>query len=406
MTTATANQVYKANGSGSGTWGALPGGSNTVAVNSASDFPAAVTGVITLADNTVYVISGTISISDTLTPGTGSSIVSLESHSNELIYTGTGSMFKGVNKSLHVTGLSVRCATGTLLDFTDTAPLKDSVIEFVNVEFTQTKHVGLCTDIKQLRYFACVYDDIITTGHTFAGDIEQVFAGASDFVMNAASPVFDLGSATFDLMWSTDFQVKLLNAGATFVTGLASGANINVSGTGQLVNGLYLGTGSALSGVTADDLLWFFHNNSTIANTAPDAVIYMVNNATETVISTQNVPVPVLGTFSEHRASHFSTTAAGRITYLGMQDHRTTISASLSAKTASGADKDITVYVALNGSIIANSAISNNAKLATKNNTVMIWKDVMTTNDYIEIWVENNDDTANILVEDINFVAS
>ena len=406
MTTATANQVYKANGSGSGTWGDIPGGANTVAVNTAADFPAAVTGVITLADNTVYVISGTISISDTLTPGTGSSIVSLESHSNELIYTGTGSMFKGVNKSLHVTGLSVRCATGTLLDFTDTAPLKDSVIEFVNVEFTQTKHVGLCTDIKQLRYFACVYDDIITTGHTFAGDIEQVFAGASDFVMNAASPVFDLGTATFDLMWSTDFQVKLLNAGATFVTGLASSANINTSGTGQLVNGLYLGTGAALAGVTADDLLWFFHNNSTIANTAPDAVTYMTDNATETVISTQNVPVPVLGTFSEHRATHYSTTAAGRITYLGMQDHRTTISASLSAKTASGSDKDITIYVALNGSIIANSAISNNAKLATKNNTVMIWKEVMTTNDYIEIWVENNDDTINILVEDINFVAS
>jgi hypothetical protein len=406
VTTATLNQVYKANGSGSGSWGDIAGGLNSVAINAAEDFPAASGGIITLADNTVYVISGTIVITDTITPGTGSSIVSLESHSNELSYTGTGSMFLGTNKSLHVSSVSLRCANGTLLDFTDTAPLKESVIEFSGVEFVIVKHVGLCTDIKQLRYFACVYDDITTTGHTFAGDIEQVFAGASDFVMNAASPVFDLGTATFDLMWSSDFQVKLLNAGATFVTGLASGANINTSGTGQLVNGLYLGTGTALSGVSSDDLLWFFHNNSTIANTAPDAVTYMTNNATETVISTQNVPVPVLGTFSEHRASHFSTTAAGRITYLGQQDHRTTISASLTAKTASGSDKDITIYVALNGSIVANSAISNNAKLSTKNNTVMIWKEVMSTNDYIEIWVENNIDTINIVVEDINFVAS
>lgn len=375
-------------------------------VDSPSDFPTASGGFHTLAANTTYVVSGTVTITDGIKPSVGSSIVSLEAASNELNYTGTATMFVGAQVGLNVDNISIRCANGTLQSWIDTSPLKTSVVEYTFVHFLEIKHIGLTTDIKQLRYFACVMDDIKVTGHTFGGDIEQVFAGACDFVVNGATPVFDLGTATFDLMWVTDYQAKLVNASSKFVKGLAGSANINTGGTGVLNTGLHLGAGTPLDTITVDDIQWVFSGNEGIADTKPDALTFLLNNATETAIATVNTPVTIAGTFTTHRVSHFTATAGGRITYIGDKPLVVPIAATITAKTASGADKDVTFYVAKNGSIVANSGISNNVKLANKNNTVMFWQDSLVKNDYLEIWVENNDDTVNIIVEDMNFIVN
>ena len=359
-------------------------------------------GVITLVTGNVYLISGIVTITDTITPTARTSIVSLEANSNELNYTGTGSMFKGSNVGFSIDNVSIRCANGTLNDWTDTSPLKTSVIEYMGVTFKQVKNCGLSTDIRQLRYFACVFEDIITTGHTFAGDIEQCFSGDTDFANNSATPVYDLGTATFDLMWSIDYQVKLNNAGGSFISGLTASGNINTGGLGQLVIGLILGPGTPLVGITIDDVLWNFADNNNIADTQPDALIFLLNNTTNTVIATVDTPVVILGTYTEHLASQFTTTAAGRMTYNGVKPITAPIIATMTAKTASGGDKDVTFYIAKNGSIIANSGISNNIKLANKNNTVIVWQEPIVNGDFFEIHVENNTDAIDILVEDMN----
>lgn len=399
---AAVDQVYTSNGAGSGAWKNQIGGGNTVTINAAADFPAPVSGVITLANNTTYLISGTVVITDTITPGTKSSIVSFEALSNELNYTGTGSMFKGVNKFFSVDNVSIRCANGTLNDWTDTTPKKNSVIEYTGVTFKQIKHCGLSTDIRQLRYFACVMEDIITTGHTYAGDIEQMFSGDSDFVNNSPTPVFNLGTAKFDLIWAIDYQVKLVNASGSFISGLVDSGNINTGGLGQLVIGLFLGPGTPLVNVSVDDVLWNFRDNNKIADTRPDALIFLLNNTTNTVITTVNTPVVILGTYTEHLASQFTTTAAGRITYNGVKPLTAPIAVTITASTVSGGDKDVTFYIAKNGSIIANSGISNNIKLANKNNTAIVWQETLVENDFIEIFCENNTDAVDILVEDLN----
>ena len=404
ISTAAANQVYVSNGAGSGSWKNQVGGANTVNVSDASDLPSPISGEINLVDDITYIISGTVTISDTIVPGSNNSIVGLEASNNRLVYTGTGSMFKGRDTGLYLTNIGISCATGTLNDWQDISPKKTSVVEYSSCIIEEAKNLGLCTDIKQLRYFACVFSDIKTTGHTFAGDFQQIFSVDTDYVNNSATPVYDLGTATTDLMWHLDYQADLANASGSFISGLANSGNINAGGSGQLLLGLFLGTGTPLVNIDKDDLRWAFTNNTIIPDTDPSALIFMKDNATATTISTANTPVLIAGTFTEQEASFFTTTAGGRITYVGDKDRTVSVRATMTAQVAGGADKKCTYYLAKNGTVITNSGMSDNIKGSAVRNTSLLWRVDVTTNDYLELFVENNADTNDITVEDVNFV--
>ena len=378
---------------------------NIVIVNAASDFPTPVSGEITLAVDTAYLIGGVITIADTIVPSSKSAITGHINLNSELNYTGTGSMFKGRNEGISINNVTLRCATGTLHDWLDTTPVHDSVVEFSNVIVAECKNVGLSTDIKQIRYFACVFSDIKTTGHTFAGDIEQIFSVDTDFVNNSATPVYDLGTVTADLIWVIDYQVELVNASGSWFSGLANSANINTGGLGQLIVGLNIGTGTDLIGITTTDTLWNFRDINRIADTQPDALLNFKGNATATVIAASSTDgtnaVLVAGTWVEQRISQFTTTAAGRVTYKGGKDLTAPIDviATLDTPTAD----TVALYIALNGTPIAATGISQLLEAADKGTVSTMWQLTLSTNDFIEVFVENQTDATDITVIDIIF---
>jgi hypothetical protein len=92
---------------------------------------------------------------------------------------------------------------------------------------------------------------------------------------------------------------------------------------------------------------------------------------------------------------------AGRVTYDGANDKEVTVDINTTIITASGSAIDVTVYLAKNGSVIANSARSSEDAGATAPvNTLVTWLLSLSTDDYLEIWIENNTDTTNLILQD------
>jgi hypothetical protein len=203
--------------------------------------------------------------------------------------------------------------------------------------------------------------------------------------------------ATFDAI-ILDLILVDLSAGSDLITGAAASANVNSGGFAIITRMLTSGAGTILSGVTTDDVRWIFSNNDDIRDTNPDALLSLTANATETTISTVNTPVLVAGTWVVESTSQFTGTTAGRVTYDGVRDLRapTTIQATIEA--ASGTNKDITMYVAKNGTIIS-AAQSKNKVGANDPRTLSVpWQVDYGQTDFVEIFVENNTDSVNLVV--------
>lgn len=371
---------------------------DTVIVNLAADLPAPSAGEIQLADNTVYLLAGIITIADTIKVGTNSPITSHSKTHNELKYTGTGSMFKGSNKSFQCSNIGLRCATGTLNDWVDVSPLKESVIEYDQVIIHECDKIGLCTDIKQIRYFACVFSDIKTTGGTFAGNIGQVFSVDTDYVNNSATPVIDLGTVTADLIWHIDYQVDLVNASGSWISGLAGDANLNAGGTGQILVGLHTGPGTDLIGITTTAPNWNFQDINRVTNTRPDGLLSMQGNATATTNPGSGVSALIAGTWVVERTSQMTGTTAGRLTYNAGKDATLPITGSFTVVPVSGGSIDISVEASIDGTPVPNSKRTTSASSGNPSSITVPWQDVLSTAGFVEWEVTNENSGVNILV--------
>ena len=127
-----------------------------------------------------------------------------------------------------------------------------------------------------------------------------------------------------------------------------------------------------------------------------------VSTAIETAVAAQNTPLKALGTTTAGDALHHFTHAANRLTYTGTPDQEFIVSAALSL-TAAQNDQVLAFHIAKNGAVIAASEIQRKAAKGADVGaaTVMVEID-LSTNDYIELWVENKSSDANLTIEFMN----
>ena len=76
------------------------------------------------------------------------------------------------------------------------------------------------------------------------------------------------------------------------------------------------------------------------------------------------------------------------------------MTASITFQSASGTN-NYTFYVAKNGTVIAASGVSQQVTATTTANISVVWDLPLNTNDFIEMWVENNDNSNNVVIEHI-----
>jgi hypothetical protein len=367
---------------------------NQVLVNVKADFPAPIAGVITLITDTQYVIGADINLgTDVFVMAEKTCITGNESILTTLTSTSTGDLFTMSDVTTSINNLTLEIPNGRVFNFTDTGSRILRCKELVvNCDMWGT---FISTSNSIIR-FNNVAGTIATDGLTFVGDFRSLFWDTSAITINAGS-IFDLGTATFDSI-TIDVIIATLNGASVALTGAAGSANINTNGVGNMQRLVNSNVGTPLSGITADDDLWEFFGNDSIRDTRPDGLLSMQGNAVATVIATQSVYVLVAGVWTMHEASQFTSTVGGRLTYKGTKDVKLPITFACSLEPVSGGSTNLSMQVAINGAVIAGSNRPARTAAGTPVPVTLIWQAILTTGDYIEVWVTNDDGTTNVLV--------
>ncbi len=394
-------EVYIADGLGSGAWG-KNAPLNEVIINSISDFPTPSGGVITLAPGTSYVLGASISTSDAFVVGNGSSITSNNPFSPTLTYTGTGSMFTGVDVNFNFHDIRLNCSNAQIFNFSETGPggLGFILINTVLVEICAK--AGTFNNVGVLETSSTVILNC-TDGITFQGSSTLAIT-LRNLSLESTSTSYiglDFGTSVQEMVEITGF-VPVGGAGSIGISGLATSGNIKSNFISVVSNGNFNGVTTPLSGIDSNDVRWRFRDNSEITNTKTAAFSSMISNTTVTTIASAGVPVKIAGTFTEQLAAAFTTDSSGRITYIGEQDLTISIDIVISGEIAVGTD-DVTVFLALNGTAIAGSAHQQEFTSGDPNNLTTIWMLTLTPNDFLEIFIQNNDTTEDITVLDAKF---
>jgi hypothetical protein len=130
----------------------------------------------------------------------------------------------------------------------------------------------------------------------------------------------------------------------------------------------------------------------------------MSYNTTPTNIVTLEVPVKINGVTTANSINQKFTHTNNRATYVGAINRSFKVTATLSVTSTSSNDQ-IGFYVAKNGSVIPDSEmyVTTNTNSRAESVTIQTITNLV-TNDYVEIWVENDTDASDVIITFMNVI--
>ena len=138
---------------------------------------------------------------------------------------------------------------------------------------------------------------------------------------------------------------------------------------------------------------------SDVNNEPARANMYFNGNATITDITAVNTPVNVAGTFISTILNDF-THLAGVLTYTGLEQKTFSINVDATNRIDSGGPDNTSIGIEINGTPFG----AKMSEMSTVDNSIVGCSTmvVLSTNDTINVYVENNTDATDIIVESIN----
>ncbi|HET6991319.1 MAG TPA: hypothetical protein VFJ43_08355 [Bacteroidia bacterium] len=369
--------------------------SNYVLVKSASDFPAPVAGVITLASNTVYEVNGTIVMTSKIDLN-GSWLTGMDAVNDKLVYVPTsGELFTGTNGGNLRTLTLVANGVGAKLFNIDAGNAAKNLI-------IQNCYVASCDNVGTIRGFGgTIYFNTIaflynTNGITFENDNNVI----------GLNMLWDISNHNTFEKYTGTFNIIQKIAGDMVTSSTNSATAMDVSGitslsAGELKIVLFTGTGTYVSGAFSSQ----WEVESAGLNTEKDDVaagnVY-VTTAASTSFTTVSTPTKILGTTTAASLFRVSSPTNNRITYTGTKTKRFAVICSLSMVAASS-NKTFSFYIVKNGVVLPESKQMLKLGSSTdKGSITLSCTTQMASNDYIEVWVENDTDISSVTIETLN----
>ncbi len=374
----------------------------SVLVNVLTDLPAPVTGVITLAANTNYTLGDDVSLGTNRIDASAGNIswTSDNIFGPTLTYTGTGTMFTGVDATFKIFNARVDAPTGKVFDFSDVVSPGSNIVNIIDVQ------IDSCVSIGDFDGLAGLVMSTVNVPSTNDG---VAMAGSNWLVQSFIKLGFFSSSATFtgiDLGTSVSPNIEIANlffsapAGAIGVSGAANSANVATGSIATFRDSSFVSGMTEISGISPNDIRWAFSLNGGIPDTQPDAMVSLNNNVTETAITVQSTAVKVAGTWVVERTSLFTADTTGRVTYIAERPLTSPVDIVTTISSVSGSNKDIEVFLALNGTVIANSGKTNRVSQNDPKEITVIWQLTLNQNDFLEVFAANDTDTVNLVVSD------
>ncbi|MEJ8842078.1 hypothetical protein WG954_06735 [Lacibacter sp. H375] len=367
---------------------------NYVLVQSAADFPAPVSGVITLAAGTTYEVNGTIYLTSKINLN-GCYLVGMDANNDKLIYTpGSGELFTGTKGGSIKTLTLAAITTGSKLfnldmGATETLLFRDNI-------------VGNCKDVGLVKggyivFFSVVNYSANTNGITYQDVSHLLLDNTAWFSTNSNTYEKLVGSFTmveklggFSNAVSTNSAVGFDVSGVTSISDAATFRNTALMGTGTRVYGSFSGKWEVeCPGITTEK------------DDVASGNLYLTSTNT-TSFSGTNVPTKVLGSTSATGLFRVSSSANNRLVYDGIKTRRFSVVASVSV-TSQSANKYFSFYIYKNGVKLPESEQAMRLSTGVDKGSLTITCTVqLSTNDYIEVWAANTSDNSSMTVETMN----
>lgn len=311
-------------------------------------------------------------------------------------FTGTGDMFSGTDTNFYMHDANVDAGIGNrTFNFVDTIG-GQKLVTLINVIVANTASFGRFEDMN------------------FVGITNSSCANAADGIdiigtSTGVVSIYKLGlistSASFigiNLNSSQAFLFEFDNlfisapSGAFGISGLASNGNVPTGRRASVNNCEFFGAMTDLQNITVNDVRWNFSGNTPTRDSMQFGLLSLIANTTQTVAPSS--PTLVAGTWTVEDTSFFTGTTGGRLTYNGERDIYVDIGAVVSIEPASGSNKSLSTFIALNGTVIANSARTVVVSAGSPQSVTSQWLLQLSNGDYLEMFVQNNTDAINILV--------
>lgn len=373
-----------------------------VFVNSKTDFPAAVSGVITLADNVTYFITKTIDLTgDRLVGGQNTTIIGGSSENCFLISTGLSASTALISSqwSLPMRNLTITHGTALNLDATGNST---AALDWFGVNFTSCANVGLIKSYSNFIMSDCAL--LNSANMTFDGTI-----GTVGFVNCLFSGLAAQTTLNFPSTLTITRRIRCIYS--SFVA-FGAGTAINVNASAVIPVESYIldtvnfsGGATYTGGVTYTDNKAFFSNCKGIVNSSAIGQMYFTNSLNANSIATQNIFEKISGTTTASSINQKFSHTANRLTYTGGLARSFKITASSSAASQVTNNILILIRVAKNGVTIAESEAQSTTSAAGRYESFFSQCIVeMTTNDYVELWVANGTNANGIAVSEMNLI--
>jgi len=372
---------------------------NIVFVGNRYDFPKAVSGVITLADNVTYIITSDVDLGgDRIVAGDTSSIVGFGANVSRLTSTG-------------LTGAAIITSSYTVsLRFVELYGVDEGInfsgapgdfIDWIGVNFLNIPTIGLIENYDNAIFINLGF--INSANLTFDGTIGTIGFGDTIFSGRAGeTTVIIPATATI----TRRFRAKF----CAFVTP-ATGTGVDFSASASVPDEAYIyfecsfgGAGTPLSGLQNDDNKSKFTGNTGIDNSRYFANYYMTNNATPTPVVV-NVSTKALGTTTANPINEKFSHSNNRATYTGAITRVFEVEAW--AALASNNNNVLRLYIAKNGTAITTSFGEATANAGGRAEGIVTASVVeLEQNDYIEVFVSNETGSNNITDINLNVIVS
>lgn len=411
VATAVADRVYISNGVAGGAWSKFHA-DNTVLVNSMADFPAAVAGVITVADRTAYHIGTALTTSDRFELGVESVITAVGGRIAKITYTGTGTLFTGAGTgftgagvtafTLDHVGIELSNAAGTMLDLTGTGATVALFIDDVLVEGIGT--LGNLTDIAVFATNRCTalcnqgfsFFETETIARIFVMSYWQVITSSITFEF------LDLGTALYQSLLLDHMNI-FAPSGAIGFKGAVASANLATGSVADMSAIALTGGVTTLNGIGNDDIRWEFEDVTGVPDSRKAAESYLLTLETVTIAATSTFVAIAGANWQSDVAARFTTSTAGILTYISEVDTTFLVTGTAGISKVGGGTDQLELRIAKNGTTLPKSgSVTANSAVTSVNSQSLV---ELTTGDTLQLFVANNTTTANIDVVMSNITA-
>ncbi len=388
---------------------------NVVDVNSLSDFPTPVGGVIELVqtpgESRTYVL-GAVNIDCgsnrfTITDG---NIVIIGSHRTEstITSTTTGNLFTCVDAAFFPEKVGFDCINAKAVDFsTPVATFKSFVCDNVIIRN--------CTSIFSIEGAFTTSFRTLTIITSSVGGIDWTGTDSSQINMSNVlalswvGTLFDLGTATFDIIDIGAGNRFVSPSGTTILSGASGSANLKANGRALVDNNLFNGTGNALGGgLDTMDLQWEYKGNifvdGTTLNSRQLVDSFLTSPKTVTIGGgNQGVFFPVGGSnWSSDISDRFTVSTAGIIEYIGLKNIESEIMIFSTVEKDGGGSDKICGKVAIDtgsGFVVSDKTVGCTQN-ATPTGISSVGLFTLSTGDKIQLFVANEDGISDVIVSE------